>query len=148
MPLRTGTLLSNQLGNVAVIFAFCLVPIAALIAFSIDFNIASSNKSRVQVVIDAAAVSGARARLNGVRGTELRKDLTSFIQTQTETMPGVSCDVPVIIDAWWVSEVTIKMNCSVDQSGIMKHGEGATTFSVDATKHYGSGPAFSPPSSR
>lgn len=82
MPLRTETLLSNQLGNVAVIFAFCLVPIAALIAFSIDFNIASSNKSRVQVVIDAAAVSGAK------------------------------------------------------------------TFSVDATRHYGSGPVFSTPSSR
>ena len=60
MPLRTETLLSNQLGNVAVIFAFGLVPIAALVAFSIDFNIARSNKSRVQVVIDAAAVSGAK----------------------------------------------------------------------------------------
>ena len=82
MPLRTETLLSNQLGSVAVIVAFGLVPIAALIAFSIDFNIAGSNKSRVQVVLDAAAISD------------------------------------------------------------------ATTFSVDATRDYSSGPVFSTPSSR
>ena len=75
MPLRTETLLSNQLGSVAVIVAFGLVPIAALIAFSIDFNIAGSNKSRVQVVLDAAAISDSVA--NGLEDEGLVDPVTA-----------------------------------------------------------------------
>ena len=148
MQPRARTFRFNQVGNVAVMFALCLVPIGALIAFSVDFNIASSNKSRIQIVIDAAAVSGARARLDGVRGTELRKDLISFIEAQTESMPGVTCEAPVIIDAWWVNEVTIEMSCWSGQLGHENNHERSTTFSVDATGHYGSGRVFSAPTSR
>lgn len=148
MHLRIQTLLSNQIGNVAVIFALCLVPIGALIAFSIDFNMSSSNKSRTQFVVDAAAVSGARARLNGVRGTELCKDLIALIETQTETMPGITCDTPVIIDAWWRQEVMVEMSCRSGRLGSEENDERATTFSVAATGRYASRPVFSPPPKR
>lgn len=148
MQPRALTFLTNQVGNVAVMFALCLVPIGALIAFSIDFEIASSNKSRIQVVVDAAAVSGARARLNGARGTELRKDLTALIEMQTASMPSVTCETPDIIDAWWVHEVTIEINCWSSPTGPAKKGPSAMTFSIEATGHYGSGRVFSAPSSR
>lgn len=123
-------------GNVAMIFAICLVPIFALIAFSIDLNTTSSNKTRLQALTDSAAVSGARSRLQGIRGTELRKDLIGFIESQTDPMPGIACQTPVVIDAWWVHEVIVKMNCRNGAEAPSENGAQDRTFEVQSIGYY------------
>ncbi len=140
MSLQITRALNDVTGNVAVIFAVLLVPIFALIALSIDLNTTRSNTSRIQTVLDSAAVSGARSRLEGVRGTDVRKDLIGFIESQTDPMPGLECETPVIIDAWWVHEVIVQMECWSGAHGPTANGSKDRSFTVQSRGYYPSDP--------
>ena len=87
---------SNQSGQVAVIFAFCLLPICLVVGFSLDQQTQISRKYSVQAALDAAVLAAARSRQTGSNNAEVRADLISFITPHIDTLPGLDCDPPSI----------------------------------------------------
>lgn len=123
-------------GNTAVVFALCLLPIFGMVGFAVDLNITLSNKAKAQSIIDSTVLMGARLRVEGTRGNDLRKEMIAIIETQTTSMKSVECLTPKIVDAWWDRTVFAAIECRNATSGFQVMGPDDVEFRVKAIAHY------------
>lgn len=75
---RSGNFFRDRSGNVAMIFALASVPMVGLIGAAVDYSRASSDRSALQVAVDAAALAGARQLPKGK--SEVKSAVDGFMK--------------------------------------------------------------------
>lgn len=132
------TLFNDRRGNVAVIWAFALLPIMAVIGLTLDSQIAFGNKDRVQLALDSAVLAGARmlqsSNSQGSGSTHAETYFNSLIANNS----GLTCD-PVSISYPEDEEIRADVRCFQETtlSGII--GRSQLEFNVSSTATYGVG---------
>ena len=132
------TLLKDRRGNVAVIWAFALLPIMAVIGLTLDTQIAFSKKDRVQLALDSAVLAGARMLQSSNSKGKGRKHSEDYFDSLVIDTAGLTCE-PVQISYPEEEEVRADVRCFQDTtlSGII--GRSQLEFNVSSTATYGVG---------
>ena len=65
--------LSDDAGQVAIVFALAIIPIFAVAGFAIDFQNTVKKKQKVQVILDSAVLAAARVKQTGASNGEVRQ---------------------------------------------------------------------------
>ena len=88
--------LSDDAGQVAVVFALAIIPIFAVAGFASDFQTPVKKKQKVQVIVDSAVLAAARVKQTGATDGEVRKALSAFLDAQLDPIGGgLTCDTPI-----------------------------------------------------
>ena len=129
---------SDRRGNVAVIWAFALLPLLAVVGLTLDSQIAFSKKDRVQHALDSAVLAGARmlqsSNSKGQGSTHAETYFNSLIANNS----GLTCD-PVVISYPEDEEIQANIKCyqATTMSGLL--GRSELEFNVTSTATYGVG---------
>lgn len=127
---------SNQSGQVAVIFAFCLLLICLVVGFSLDQQTQISRKYSVQAALDAAVLAAAKSRQTGSNNAEIEADLISFITPHIDTLPGLDCEAPSISIPTASQEIEAEIECEQDTAIMGLIGQDTMPLKIDATASY------------
>ena len=117
---RLTHLLKNKRGNVAVIWAFALLPILAVVGLTLDTQVTSSKKGRVQHSLDSAVLAGARMLQASNSTDEGRTHAETYFNSLVANNAGLNCD-PVVITFPAEEEIQGDVRCFQDtaMSGIV-----------------------------
>jgi Flp pilus assembly protein TadG len=74
---KTRSLISDQRGGIALLFAIALVPLATGIGVAIDYSIASNAKATMAAAADAAVLAGAKTRGTAEQREKAASDVLS-----------------------------------------------------------------------
>ncbi len=130
--------LSDDAGQVAVIFALSIIPIFAVGGFAIDFQNTVKKKQKVQVIIDSAVLAAARVKQTGATDGEVRAALSAFLDAQLAPMGGgMTCDVPSIAVGTSAERITASISCRQATSLTRVVGQDQMNFNVSAVAEYG-----------
>lgn len=99
----------DRRGNVAMIFAMCLVPIMALIGAAVDYSRAAAARAKLQAAVDAATLSAAR-NAGRMTDAQIADAVARAIRANMEGENGVS------IGNITVSKVGNSLKVDVDSS--------------------------------
>jgi len=135
---RLTHLLKNKRGNVAVIWAFALLPILAVVGLTLDTQVTSGKKGRVQHSLDSAVLAGARMLQASNSTDEGRTHAETYFNSLVANNAGLNCD-PVVITFPAEEEIQGDVRCFQDtaMSGIV--GRSQLEFNVSSTATYGVG---------
>ncbi|MBR9834249.1 MAG: hypothetical protein GYB42_03465 [Alphaproteobacteria bacterium] len=76
----------NKNGNVAMIFGLTIIPIISVAGFAIDFQMTTTRKNKVQMVMDSAVLAGARAMQANKTQDEIRETVNNYVEGQLATI--------------------------------------------------------------
>ena len=126
---------SNQAGQVVVLFALMLVPICAVCGFCLDYQTTLQRTQKVQAVLDAAVLAGARVKQTGASEADTKLAVAYFVTPQIDRLGGLDCDAPSVT-LTPDSQILAEIECAQETS--LMHLVGATEmpFLVDAASHY------------
>ena len=65
IPMGWMRKLTNESGQVAIIFALSIIPVFAVAGFALDFQNTIKKKQKVQLVVDSAVLAAARLKQTG-----------------------------------------------------------------------------------
>ena len=130
----------NQAGNVSVVFGLALLPIISLGGLAIDFQAAVTSKARVQSIIDAAVLRGARSFQINDDQDSTRAIINSVIQAQiAPENKFLSCHPADIGFDDSGTEITIDLDCSHATSIMPLVGINEVNFRVKTASVWGTG---------
>jgi len=127
---------SHQSGQVAVIFAFCLLPICLTVGFTVDQQIQISRKYSVQAALDAAVLAAAKSRQSGSNDAEVTADLINFITPKLNAMPGLDCDPLSISIPSASQEIEAEIECEQETMMMSMMGQDTMPLMVESTASY------------
>ena len=124
-----------QTGNVAMIFAIALVPILALVSFSLDYSRQISADRHLQSAIDAASLAGARALEDGsLTDADIIEIVNaSYEQNLATTHSDVDCGIADVTIHRLVGQVMIEASCNLPTTfgaALKKDAVGVTSQST------------------
>ncbi|MEM7458292.1 MAG: TadE/TadG family type IV pilus assembly protein [Pseudomonadota bacterium] len=127
---------SNQSGQVAVFFAFSLVPICLMVGFTLDQQTQIHREYSVQAALDSAVLAAAKSRQTGANDAEVKADLVNFINPKINALPGLNCD-PLSISMPAASrEIEAEIECDQDTSLMHMMGQETMPLKVESTASY------------
>lgn len=130
--------LSDDAGQVAIIFALSIIPIFAVAGFAIDFQNTVKKKQKVQVIIDSAVLAAARVKQTGATDGEVRTALSAFLDAQLAPMGGgMACDAPSVAVGTAAERITASISCRQATSLTRVVGQEQLNFNVSAVAEYG-----------
>ena len=130
--------LSDDAGQVAIIFALSIIPIFAVAGFAIDFQNTVKKKQKVQVIIDSAVLAAARVKQTGATDGEVRTALSAFLDAQLAPMGGgMDCDAPSVAVGTAAERITASISCRQATSLTRVVGQEQMNFNVSAVAEYG-----------
>ncbi len=103
--------LSTDGGQVAIVFALCLVPIFTVIGLSIDTQRVMSSKNYVQQHLDASVLKGARSIQNSATVGEATSIMKNAVQLALSQEPTISCDPLTVAFTNSNREITANLDC-------------------------------------
>jgi Flp pilus assembly protein TadG len=89
----------DRKGNVAIIFAFSLMPIALLTGMGIDYTVATQKKAMLDAAADAAALSGVTPTLMAQTSSASVTAATNMFNSQVTGIPGLATAANPTINA-------------------------------------------------
>ena len=130
--------LSDDAGQVAIIFALSIIPIFAVAGFAIDFQNTVKKKQKVQVIIDSAVLAAARVKQTGATDGEVRAALSAFLDAQLAPIGGgMACDAPSVAVGTSAERITASISCRQATSLTRVVGQEQMNFNVSAVAEYG-----------
>ncbi|MEM9574847.1 MAG: TadE/TadG family type IV pilus assembly protein [Pseudomonadota bacterium] len=130
--------MSDDAGQVAVIFALSLIPIFAVAGFAIDFQNTLKKKQKVQVIMDSAVLAAARVKQTGASDAEVSASLSAFMNAQLDPMGGgMTCALPRVSVGAATQRITASLSCSQPTSLTRVIGQEKMNFNVGAVAEYG-----------
>lgn len=135
---RLNELTAMDRGNVAMIVALTVLPVAFITGFAIDFQMLTSKKNKAQYNLDSAVIAGTRAlREGGSHATVklLVQDYFASALQSTETF--ITCETPVVmIDE---TDVEASTSCAMGTTLSAVGGIEELSFSINTATTYGIG---------
>jgi len=128
--------LTHRGGNVAMIFALCLVPIIAIAALTLDFQRTTLAKNQVQAELDASVLRGARHIMNGKTPSEVEGYIIAELASRVSEVGGLSCDPVTVQFANRNREITGSMICSEATTFGRVIGRNEVKFDLGATSSW------------
>jgi Flp pilus assembly protein TadG len=89
----------DRKGNVAIIFAFSLMPITLLTGMGIDYTAATTKKAMLDAAADAAALSGVTPTLMALPSSASITAATNVFNSQVASIPGMASAPAVSVSA-------------------------------------------------
>ena len=135
---RLNALNSMDRGNVAMLVALSILPIAFITGFAIDFQMLTSKKNKAQYNLDSAVIAGTRALREG----ESHAAVTLLVQNYFASALGstethIDCEAPaVMIDN---TDVEAETSCSMGTTLSAIGGIEEMSFRVTTATTYGIG---------
>ncbi len=125
-------------GQVAVLFALSVLPIAMVAGFAIDFQMLATKKAKAQYSLDSAVIAGTRAYQEGASTAEVKTTVQSyFMAALLSTESNLDCSSPqVTIDDTDV-EATSSCSMATTLSGVA--GVEEMSFNISTATTYGIG---------
>jgi Flp pilus assembly protein TadG len=80
----------DRKGNVAIIFAFSLMPIALLTGMGVDYTVATEKKAMLDAAADAAALAAVTPALMAQPSSASTTAATNMFNSQAANIPGIS----------------------------------------------------------
>jgi len=116
LTVRIGALWSDRRGNVAIIFALCLVPLVLVVGSAVDFSTATTARNQLQDTADAAALAAAGAAnayltTNGSSAAQVAL-ATQLATTTSQNFVNANTNAGLLTAAPTVTVTTV-MNASV-----------------------------------
>jgi Flp pilus assembly protein TadG len=129
---------SDRKGNVAIIFAFSLMPIALLTGMGIDYTVAAQKKAMLDAAADAAALSGVTPTLMSKTSAASVTAATNMFNSQAASIPGLATAAnPTInaVDNGLTRTVTVTYTAASQNSfaGVLGQAAWALSGSSQAT---------------
>lgn len=89
--------LRDRRANGTMLLALLVVPFFAILAFVIDFNVATSVRAEAQMSLDSALLAAARTRFDGGTVADMETELNEYFDGLLATnLPGLVCAAPVL----------------------------------------------------
>lgn len=130
--------LSDDAGQVAVVFALAVIPIFAVAGFAIDFQNTVKKKQKVQVIVDSAVLAAARVKQTGATDGEVRTALSAFLDAQLAPIGGgLTCEPPNVAVGTSAERITASISCRQPTSLTRVVGQDQMIFNVGAVAEYG-----------
>ncbi|MEM5516510.1 pilus assembly protein TadG-related protein [Henriciella sp. AS95] len=125
-------------GQVIVLFALAILPIAFIAGFAIDFQLLTQKKAKAQYSLDAAVIAGTRAYQSGASATEVTNVVNNyFYSVISNTEYNLECDQPTVtIDD---TEVEAAAQCIMNTTLSAIAGIEEMKFKVETGTAYGIG---------
>lgn len=129
----------DQTGQVAVIFAFSLVPLFATAGFCLDYQTKLQRTQKVQAVLDSAVLAAARVKQTGASDTDVKTALINFLTPQIAQIPGLTCTAPTVTFSATGEQIESDIECKQDTSLMGMVGHETMQFTVDSASNYALG---------
>ena len=135
---RLVSLASIQRGQVAVLLALSVLPIALITGFAIDFQLLTTKKNKAQYNLDSAVIAGTRALREGTTHTEVKSLVRNYFDSAiSNTDTFIDCESPTVtIDA---TDVTGSTSCSMKTTLSAIGGVEEMSFNISTATTYGIG---------
>jgi Flp pilus assembly protein TadG len=104
----------DRKGNVAIIFAFSLMPITLLTGMGIDYTAATTKKAMLDAAADAAALSGVTPTLMALPSSASITAATNMFNSQVANIPGMASAPAVTVTA---ADNGLKRTVTVNYTG-------------------------------
>lgn len=128
----------NSDGQMAILFALSLFPIALIAGFAVDFQVLTTNKSKAQSSIDSAVIAGTRAYQDGATKLEVQQTVRTYFTALISNGPfPLTCTLPaVVIDD---TDVEATTSCTMDTFLAKIADIDTFEFDVETATTYGIG---------
>lgn len=125
-------------GQVAVLLALSVIPIALITGFAIDFQMLTTKKNKAQYNLDSAVIAGTRALREGISHTQVRALVQDyFLNALQNTDSYLICTTPtVVIDQ---TDVVGSTDCSMVTTLSAIAGVEEMSFHITTATTYGIG---------
>jgi Flp pilus assembly protein TadG len=124
----------DRKGNVAIIFAFSLMPITLLTGMGIDYTSATTKKAMLDAAADAAALSGVTPTLMALPSSASITAATNMFNSQVASIPGMASSPAVTVTA---ADNGLKRTVTVTYTGSSKNSfagvVGRTTWALSGS---------------
>lgn len=125
-------------GNVAMITGIVLLPIVAIMGFAVDLSITGNNRDSVGKALDAAILSAARARLQGLNDQQVESQFQTYFGALTGDAPGrVTCETPELVEDG--IDMVARTTCTSQSMIAGATGKQYVTFDVESRVTFGIG---------
>jgi len=135
-------LIGDRGGQVAVIFGLAIIPIISIVGFTVDFQMATTQKNKVQQVIDSSVLAGARAAQAGKTKSEIRAVMREYLVAQAASggaNAGLTCGQLQITFAEGSQDIAATVTCAQKTSLMQVIGKDVIDFKVSSTSTWGIG---------
>ena len=130
--------MSDDAGQVVIIFALSIIPIFAVAGFAIDFQNTVKKKQKVQLIMDSAVLAAARIKQTGASDSDVRAALSAYMNAQLDPIGGgMTCKTPSIAVGTSAERITASISCSQPTSLTRVIGQEKMDFRVGAVAEYG-----------
>ena len=100
-------------GNVAAIAALTIIPILCIAGIAIDFQMAVTQKNKVQSVIDSAVIAGSKAMQAGETQDEIRLMVKNYVNALIQVQgSGLTCESPKMTFTDGTQDIDASISCS------------------------------------
>lgn len=141
---------SGEQGNVAIIAALSVIPILTIAGFAIDFQLATTAKSRVQSAVDSAILAATKSMQEGRSEDEIRLEARNYINAVlgtgivgNDTEPGgengLRCGSLALSVVPDTEEVEASIQCSSATTLSQVTGRDRIDFTVSSAATFGIG---------
>jgi Flp pilus assembly protein TadG len=132
----------NTSGQVAIIFGLSIIPIISIVGFTIDFQQATTQKGKVQAVIDSAVLAGARAMQAGKNQQEIKEVMHEYLIAQRKhnaTSNTLWCSGMKVTFAQGSQDIAVSVDCEQETSLMQIVGKKTIDFNVSSMSTWGIG---------
>lgn len=135
---RSQSLAQLDQGQVAVLFALSVLPIALIAGFAIDFQMLTTKKSKAQYSIDSAVIAGTRDYQEGASESQVSHTVTAYFESAlASTESNLDCTTPIVtIDD---TDVEATSTCSMKTTLSAIAGIEQMDFQLSTATTYGIG---------
>lgn len=132
----------NTRGQVAIIFGLSIIPIVSIVGFTIDFQQTTTQKGKVQAVIDSAVMAGARAMQAGKSQQEIKEVMHEYLiaqRKQNATSTTLWCSGMKVTFGEDSKDINVSVDCEQETSMMQMVGKKTMDFNVSSTSTWGIG---------
>ena len=135
---RLRSFMAVDRGQMAILLALSVIPIALVTGFAVDFQMLTSKKNKAQYNLDSAVIAGTRALREGTGQAEVKTLVQNyFLAALANTDTFLSCDTPdVVIDQ---TDVIGTTSCSMGTTLSAIAGVEQMSFRISTATTYGIG---------
>ena len=127
-PERVKKLTGNRDGQTAILFALSVFPILLISGFAIDFQVLTTNKSKVQSSIDSAVIAGTRAYQDGANVADTKQIVkTYFTALIANNRFPIACTQPAVL----INETSIEATTDCVMETYLAKIANINTFEFD-----------------
>ena len=134
MLLRKFT--SDRSGHVTSIFAFSLLPICAVIGFSLDLQNQIQRELKTQAVLDSAVLAASKAMQTGASEAEIEETVADFVSLHVDSLPGLDCATPTVTMHSDDTSIEASLECTQDTTLMHIIGQDTLPVEVESVSTY------------